>query len=242
MERIISGCATDKGMVRVKNQDCIVCHTAKIAQGKLTIACVCDGIGSFVYSEIAAQMITEGVSLWFQSAQDNRLHALSREELVEDFDATLQELNQLVCERRKRERIDLGCTMSALMMINRNYYIFHVGDSRIYLVGETVSQITRDEVVMSEINGMIKPRLANYMGKGESLWINRLSGVLSGGEAFLLGSDGLFRMLEEREICEKIGRLSTERQVRRLCLELIRTVEDRGERDNISCGIVKMKK
>lgn len=257
MEKIISGCATDRGRVRVKNQDRIVCHTAKTARGILAVACVCDGIGSFFYSEIAAQMVTEGVSLWFGSVLDNRLQALSEENLVEDFDATLRELNQLVCERRKRERMDLGCTMSALLVISRNYYIFHVGDSRIYLVhqnrrkqdsgafdsvGEKVSQITRDEVAMSEANGIIKPRLANYMGKGETLWVNRLNGVLSGGEAFVLGSDGLFRRLEEWEIYEKIGGLSTEKQTQKLCQELIRIVEDRGERDNVSCGIVKIKK
>lgn len=238
--KIISGCATDRGIVREKNQDRIVCHTTNIMRGTITAACVCDGIGSYEYGEIAAEMVTEGISLWFRSVEDGRLKSLSKAELLEDFSETIQELNELVYERRSREDRELGCTMSALLLINGRYHVFHVGDSRIYLAGDSMEQITRDEVTFSEANGIIKHRLSNCVGRQRKLWMSRLSGQASTGDAFILGSDGLFKKLDESEIYEKIRRVSSDAQARSQCEELIRKAERRGERDNISCAIIKL--
>lgn len=241
-EKLISGCATDKGTVRNTNQDRVICYTAKTCQGMMAAACVCDGVGSLKRSEIAAEMVTDGITLWFRSVLDKRLAALSETELTEDFEATLRELNELVYERRMWEGIDMGCTMSALLLIDQDYYIFHVGDSRIYLMKDALYQITRDEVTVSESDGLIKKRLANCVGRNREVWINRINGILEPGEALLLGSDGLFKTLKEGELYEQIDGLSTTTETQRLCAELIRTAEHRGERDNISCAIVKRKR
>ena len=85
--------------------------------------------------------------------------------------------------------------MSLLLLVGRRYYVFHAGDSRIYLVQDAMRQITRDEVVMKASDGRVKPRLANYVGKAKELWMNRIMGELDGKGAFLLGSDGLFKRL-----------------------------------------------
>jgi len=241
MVNIISGCATDKGTVREKNQDRIVCYTTKTSFGMLAAACICDGIGSFEFGEIAAEMVTEGITLWFRSVEDKRLYVSSEEDLVEDFDGTLRELNELVWERRKREGIKLGCTMSALLVINCNYYIFHVGDSRIYFVGDSLSQLTRDEVTYSETDGVIKRKLANCIGRSKELWVSCMSGKILVGNAFILGSDGLFKKLKETDIYEKITGLSSDRQVQKQCEEFIETVKSLGEKDNISCAIIRLK-
>ena len=242
-KEIIIGCATDQGTVRIKNQDRIVCYAGSIAQGAIALSCVCDGIGSYEYSEIASEIVTGGISLWFQSIADRRLGNLTEEELTEDLCETLHELNEIVWERRKKEQFDMGCTMSALLVINHNFYIFHVGDSRIYLVGDSMSQLTRDEVVYMEDRGNIRKKLSNYMGRNKKLWLNRLSGSTVSGDTLLLGSDGLFNKVDEahtgKDICQKTHRIFTDTQAQKFCEELIQRVEQLGERDNISCGLIK---
>lgn len=241
MLKMIAGCATDKGTVRLKNQDRVVCHTASLARGNYAAACICDGIGSYEYGEIAAEIVTRGVTLWFRGVEDGKLAALTQEELAEDFDVTLRELNELVCEQKERDKMDLGCTMSALLVINGQYYVFHVGDSRIYLVGDAVYQLTRDEVTYTEAHGAIKKKLANCIGKSKDLWMNRLSGTVSPGETFIMGSDGLFHQLEEARMYEDTRMISTDSQAQKLCRRWIEEVERLGERDNISCAILKQK-
>ena len=238
---IILGCATDKGIVRAKNQDRIVCHMVRASQGTVAAACVCDGIGSYEYSEIASEIVTRGVTLWIEGVAEHRLEDLTEQEMVEDFSATVQELNEIVWERRKRERLELGCTMSALLVIQDQYYIFHVGDSRIYFVSDALYQLTRDEVVLVEENGKIKRKLSNCIGRNRELWLNHFSGSLSPGDALILGSDGLFKKIDESKMYEEVCQLSTNIQVQRICEAWILEVERMGERDNISCGIIRRK-
>lgn len=240
--KIIAGCATDKGPVRAKNQDRIICNVARIESGTMAVACICDGVGSYEYSEIASEMVTEGIMLWFESILDRRLKGLTEQDLLEDFEATIRELNELVYERKIREQISLGCTMSVLLIVNLNYYIFHVGDSRIYVLKDSFCQITHDEISVSEVDGVLKQRLTNCVGKDKTLWVNRLSGMVETGDVFMLGSDGLFKRLREEDIRERLARLSHDYQARRQCREFIQIVESRGERDNISCAILKVKK
>ena len=240
-EKIITGCATDRGTVRDKNQDRIVCLSGHIVQGTAAVGCVCDGIGSFAYSEIASEMVTEGVRLWFQSAADGRLGNLTEEELTEDLCATIRELNELVWDRGERERLDLGCTMSALLLIGRSYHIFHAGDSRICLAGDLLRQLTRDEIVYTRERGNIRRKLANCIGRSRELRLSRLSGTAEPGDTFLLGSDGLFHRAEEEELCQKARRVTSDAQALKFCGEMIKRVEQLGERDNVSCGMIKLR-
>ena len=128
--------------------------------------------------------------------------------------------------------------MSLLLLAGRNYHVFHVGDSRIYLVRDGMQQITRDEVVMKEAGGRVKPRLANYVGKDRELWMSRLTGTLEGKAAFLMGSDGLFKQLAYEDVAEAIGRVKSSRHAGKACGRLLELVLERGERDNVSCILV----
>ena len=232
------GCISDKGNYREKNQDRAVCHMTDRKGALLAVACVCDGIGSFARSEIASEMLTAGVSRWFEGMKAYYPDTMDEEMLVEDLDITVRELNELAYEYRREHGIDIGCTMSLLLLAGRNYHVFHVGDSRIYLVRDGMQQITRDEVVMKEAGGRVKPRLANYVGKDRELWMSRLTGTLEGKAAFLMGSDGLFKQLAYADVAEAIGRVKSSRHAGKACGRLLELVLERGERDNVSCILV----
>lgn len=232
------GCISDKGNYREKNQDRAVCHMRERKGALLAVACVCDGIGSFAQSEIASEMLTAGVSRWFEGMKTYYPDTMDEETVVEDLDITIRELNELAYEYRRERGIDIGCTMSLLLLTGRNYYVFHVGDSRIYLVREGMQQITRDEVVMKTAGGRVKPKLANYVGKDRKLWMSRLTGTLEEKAAFLMGSDGLFKQLAYEDVAETIRRVKSSRQAGKACRKLLELVLERGERDNVSCILV----
>ena len=64
--KIITGYATNQGRYREKNQDSVICLKGFLGNRELSVACVCDGIGSLKNSEIAANMVTEGIARWFE--------------------------------------------------------------------------------------------------------------------------------------------------------------------------------
>ena len=67
--------------------------------------------------------------------------------------------------------------------------------------------MTRDEVSMAEVNGRVKPLLANFIGKSDALWVNKLSGTVEENDRFLLGSDGLFKKLTYEDVEEETGKI-----------------------------------
>ncbi len=240
--KISIGSVTDIGRYREKNQDRIVAHFKKCGSDYLAVACVCDGIGSLENSEIAAEMMTQGITRWFEGIIQHYPSSFQRENLLEDLEATIQELNELVCEYQRMNADDIGCTMSLLLILNQEYFVFHVGDSRIYCYRDAMVQITYDEVTVKESNGKMKSVLANYVGKKEPLWLNKYSGEVMENDMFIMGSDGLYKRLTSEDCFAYKKQINNDRQADKACRELICTVLDRGEKDNVSCAIVSVEK
>lgn len=238
--KVLVGCISDKGNYREKNQDRAVCHIRRKKKSVLAVACVCDGIGSFAQSEIASEMMTEGISRWFHGIEGYYPASMGEKELVEDLESTVRELNELVYDHQMENGVEIGCTMSLMLLVESSFHIFHVGDSRIYCARDTFRQITRDEVVMRESSGKVKPRLANYIGKSRELWMNKLSGTVEEKDVYILGSDGLFKKLAYEDVEDIARRAKNDRMAQKVCKGLLDLVLKRGERDNVSCILINI--
>lgn len=234
---VIAGCATDKGEYREKNQDRIISLTAGGGKSLLTLSCVCDGIGSLKMSEIASEMMTAGLSEWFNHVKDYYPEIMNCTDMADSLEGEIIKLNETIYEYRMNRENAIGCTMSILFTAGDDYYIFHAGDSRIYLVTDTMKQLTRDEVVVKEKNGIMKELLANYVAKQKNIWMVRTGGKIKPGNMYIIGSDGLFKRLCHDDITSVSSGLSS-KNISRACVELIRTVRNRGETDNVSCALV----
>ena len=89
----------------------------------------------------------------------------------------------------------------------KKYHVFHVGDSKILLIDDRVSQITKDEVSVVERDGKLKTLLANFMGKVEELWMNQSKRKPCSGERhFLWGPTDFFKRLREDILFDVIRR------------------------------------
>lgn len=94
---------------------------------------------------------------------------IDEESLIDDLDMTIRELNELIWIYRKENGIDIGCTMSLLVLLNEKYHVFHVGDSKILLIDDRVSQITKDEVSVVERDGKLKTFIGKFYGEGRRI-------------------------------------------------------------------------
>ena len=72
------------------------------------MGCVCDGIGSFAQSEIAAEMIRVGIERWFLGMEPLYPENIDEESLIDDLDMTIRELNELIWIYRKENGSDIS--------------------------------------------------------------------------------------------------------------------------------------
>lgn len=239
MMKILSSCQSVKGNYREKNQDRVVCIVQQDGEKAFAIAGICDGIGSMKMSEIASELVIEGIRNWYEGMR-NRYLGLTFEEIQEDLEGTIYELNELVCEYQEQNNIIIGCTMSLFLLLDTEYYIFHVGDSRIYVVQNQVSQLTVDEKVNKSMDGKIKSYLANYIGKTKNLWLNRRKGNVKPEDMIVLGSDGLFQKLCFDDFKNIDIKIHSNKNMEAINKRMIDLVLKRGEKDNISCILLFM--
>jgi len=237
IKKILACAHSDQGPVRKKNQDRVFCAAAGKKKNYFSCACVCDGIGSFEHSEIAAETVTNGIAQWYSYVFRN-IESFSETAVVENLEKNIIQLNKAVYDYRKNKKEDIGCTMSLLMIINNSYYIFHVGDSQIYSVREDMYKLTLDEVTIKMKDGKIKSYLSNYIGKNEEIWLNKGKGTVGKGDTFVLGSDGFCQKTEYADYIENLKMMKTEHKMHRLCKQLVEKVVQRGATDNVSCIVV----
>lgn len=234
MEKLLYCCQSIKGIYQEKNQDRVICSVSNNKMKQFAIACACDGIGSLEMSELSSELITVGLKNWFYH-MENVINRVTLDDLLEDLEETIFELNELVYEYKESHSTAIGCTMSLLLIVDREYFTFHVGDSRIYLLTNMAYQLTVDEVQTLSKEGQLKTYLTNYMGREKKLWLNKTRGFVEKESLFLIGTDGLFKKFlgEDFNICN--GSIHTDSDLERVTNQLVQTVLMRGERDNISC-------
>lgn len=241
--KIIAGGVTDKGQVRVKNQDRITFHIKNDKKNILSVACICDGIGSFDNSEMASEIVIQKIDAWLEWVWRQYKGGMTGPEIVEELENTVHEANEAVYLYSKEKQVQIGCTMSVILVMNKSFCIFHVGDSRICCLRKgRLTQITHDEVSYCEENGRVKSRLTNYMGKSMELWLSRLKGDVQEEDIFILGSDGLFHKLEEQDFVILTRKVKNDKQMQKVCENTLKLAVQRGERDNISCVMLQLKK
>ena len=126
-------------------------------------------------------------------------------------------------------------TLTALVLRGNRYTLAHVGDCRAYRWGsEGLQRLSQDHVW--EQPGM-QHVLKRALGLDQHLLVDYLEGELSGGEAFLLLSDGVWASLQEREIQHVLR----EAQTPQVAVDTLVSFAHRaGSQDNASALMVQV--
>lgn len=142
------------------------------------------------------------------------------------------------------EHEGMGTTLTVATMTKHMLYVAHVGDSRLYTIGDQgMNQITKDHSLVEEMmdKGFISkleakkhPKrhvITRAIGTYEKVQVDTYSEKLEGVEYIVICSDGLTNMLSNDEIHKVIVQ---EQGLEEKVDELIRFANKRGGIDNIT--------
>jgi serine/threonine protein phosphatase PrpC len=209
---------------RPVNMDSLLLKCGMIREKKALLAVVCDGVGSLADGAFASKRAVQMLSEWFSKADTAcRIGLALRDAIIT--------INGHVMKEAGKANIKAASTLSALLLINRYYYIVHIGDSRIYSCeDETLSILTCDDI--SE-----EGKLTACIGQTENIFLQYYEGKAS-GKTFLICSDGLYKRMDTdflRSQLKDWDKCSAEEAIKNLTQYVI----EQGEQDNISIALVK---
>ena len=143
----------------------------------------------------------------------------------------------------------MGTTMVAATIVGHYAYVANVGDSRLYVIGEKIQQITRDHSLVQEMvrMGELDPEQARKhpkkniitraLGAEKTVDIDFFDLKLEPGDVVLMCSDGLSNMVEDSQLREIISDTSTDLDEKGRIL--IREANRNGGKDNIAIVLVE---
>jgi len=164
----------------------------------ITVAVVCDGVGSAMKGAEAAKRTSD----FLVHSLKNRPKSWSMEKSILHF---IENINRVLYleSMEDYEREELVTTLTLVVIEGDRLYGANVGDSRIYLQREEQLTQLSDDHSMDE-EGM-ENVLISAMGLEEAVAPYYFENNLQAGDQILLCSDGLYNELSEDEIADGIN-------------------------------------
>ncbi len=128
------------------------------------------------------------------------------------------------------------CTLSILVLKSTQAHIFHVGDSRIYLMRDgQLDQLTTDHTQKLSAD---QSYLVQAMGLSTHLEIDYRCIDIQPGDVFFLSTDGVHDFLPESELATSLDQLPT--KFDGLSRWMVNGALKSGSNDNLSCQIIRV--
>lgn len=254
MAQYIITADTDKGICKQTNQDSMILRLAKSRYGTVLLAAVCDGMGGLEKGEVASAAVVRALDDWFKGSLPTLLEqGITNERMEEELSSIISACNQRIISYSRNCRINMGTTLSLLLILGNNYYIFHVGDSRIYEITDHLRILTHDQTVtarevaagaMTPQQAEADPRrnvLLQCIGVTEELKPEFLKGIIRTDAVYMLCSDGFRHKVTEEEFYQYLnpGILTSEERMKENSRYLIELNKERQEVDNMSVAVIR---
>jgi PPM family protein phosphatase len=221
---------TDIGKKRSLNQDYV--FTSETAIGNLpNLFIVADGMGGANAGDFASKYTVEVITEEIAACKDEDLEDIIRKAVTT--------ANQKL---RQKTTVVVATYQEKLLTIA------NVGDSRLYIVNEEISQITNDHSLVEEmvrLGGLSKELARSHpdkniitraIGATDDLHIDFFNVNIKKDDMILLCSDGLTNMLEDDQIHEI---LKSQASIARKAEQLIEAANGNGGRDNITVILIE---
>lgn len=252
--RYITAYASDIGIRKETNQDAILIKKARTDQGEILFAVICDGMGGLEKGEVASKEVIGRLGKWFHEELPQMLYeGLKEEKLRKKWKDIVVEENEKLGAFGRKHNVNLGTTLTALLVVEENYYVVHVGDSRIYELSDTLYQITEDQTLvakeiaagrLAEEQAETDPRrsiLLQCIGASQIVEPVFYRGKIKEHATYLVCSDGLRHMCTPMEMWNRFCADANpdEKAMKNNLLEFIEMLKQRKEKDNISGILIK---
>lgn len=232
---------TDVGMKRKGNQDYV--YTCETSVGNLpNLFLVADGMGGHNAGDYASRCAVETIC------------EVIRKDIEKDprliMKKAIETANETIYARSGEDKDleGMGTTIVAASCLGQYVQIANVGDSRLYIIGDTIRQITQDHSWVEEMVRMgamekedarthvKKNIITRALGAGNGIEIDFFSVEIKENEMILMCSDGLTNMLEDEEIRMIV---KGQRDIVEVAEALVREANKRGGTDNISVVLIE---
>jgi len=244
--RIRYAAKTDPGLKRNHNED----YFSLIEDEQLFL--VADGMGGHACGEVASKMAADVIREFFgRTKEDDSTWPFKMDRQLSYLENRLvvgiKLANQRIFEAANRDmRLKgMGTTVVIGQIAGERFYIAHVGDSRCYRVRSgDVKQMTRDHSLLEDYKDARpdmsaeeqkkfphKNVITRALGMRDSVQVDVSADDVKDGDVFLLCSDGLTGMVDEKRICDTIkgaGDLET------AVAGLVEAANQAGGTDNIT--------
>lgn len=236
--KISTGQYSDKGLKSI-NQDCHGIHIPKepLLTSKGIAIAIADGISSSDVSQIASEASVHAfLNDYFCTSETWSVNKSSQQVLVAN-NSWLHSQSQKSEHRFDKDKGYI-CTFSALIIKSTTAYLFHIGDSRIYLLRENkMLQQTEDHRhwVSQE-----QSYLSRGLGFNAQLEIDYKTLQLQEGDIFILATDGVYEYSDNSFIINNINQYKNNLQE---CAEIIvQQALMQGSNDNLTLQIIRIDK
>ncbi len=245
---------TDVGIKKKTNQDSVLVKIAQTDYGKVCLAVVCDGMGGLSKGELASATMVRYLSEWFEKEFPELLYqGLSIDVLRKNWKELIYRVNRRISSYGHAAHINMGTTMVVLLIVDHVYYIANVGDSRVYLLRDSLEQITKDQTfIQREMDAgrmtweearkdSRRNVLLQCVGASEVIEPDFYTGSILPGCIFLLCSDGFRHVITGEEMYQYLSpyRLLSEDAMREGLVYLTDLDKYRKETDNISAVLIR---
>lgn len=234
---------TDIGEKRRINQDYVFCEEFTI--GNLpNLFIVADGMGGHNAGDYASRFCVEFFT--------QRIIESSLTLPIGMIEMAVKETNDMLLHKAQEnsELEGMGTTFVVATIFDKVMYVANIGDSRLYVIGKEMKQITEDHSLVeamiktgdiSKNEARLHPNkniITRALGANETVEADFFEVNLEDGDIVLMCSDGLTNMLEDETI-ESIVR-ENKGDIEKSAETLVNCANENGGKDNIAIIIVRV--
>lgn len=230
---------TDQGQRRSANDDSL------LVLPDHCLFAVADGMGGYAGGAVASSLAVEAMKRAFEAesfATELRSSVPIPRRGGELASSMMQAHEAVSSAARENPQLSkMGTTLVAARFSpnKQRVYIGHVGDSRCYRFRRGgLRQLTSDQTMGTV--GLVGPHagdLLQAIGVTNDLFIDLIVDKPESGDVYLLCSDGLNKMISDRQIQQV---LANQRDLEAAVYGLIELANDAGGRDNVTVILIKV--
>jgi len=232
---------TDIGRKRKVNQDYL--YTSEEPVGNLpNLFIVADGMGGHNAGDYASKLTVETMV--------SEIEASFEKNPVRIFGKAISAANEKILQKAAETPAleGMGTTVVAATCLGKYLQVANVGDSRLYVIGREIRQITRDHSLVEEMvrvgtitheEARVHPDkniITRAVGASETVEADYFTVELEEGDIVLMCTDGLTNMLEDEEIRMILGGA---RDIVEQAQKLVDMANRNGGKDNISVVLIE---
>lgn len=228
------GACSDKGL-KEENQDSLgyfVPENINLLETKGVALALADGVSSSTEAKQASQCCVTGFLDDYFSTPDSW-------SVKKSGGKVLTAINNWLYGQSSQYRDSsrgLASTFCGLVIKSTTAHLFHVGDSRIYLLrGQDLEQLTNDHRILMPGE---KEYLGRAMGVDYRLDIDYKAVTVEQGDRFLITTDGIHDYVANKTISTLLS--SQQQDLNVACEQLVKKALEQGSLDNVSCQLLEV--